>query len=464
MSSPRSPYRRLSLWWDQLADDLVEPTRPALAGDTTADVCIVGAGFTGLWTAYYLLGHDPSLRVVVLEAQTAGFGASGRNGGWCSALFPTSLDNVAAKSSRQGAIALARELQHTVDEVGEVAAAEGIDAGFRKGGTVMLARSPLQLRRAEAEVAEWHSWGFGPADLALLDAAQARELVGATDLLGGTYTPHCAAVQPARLVRGLAAAVERRGAVIHESAPVLELAPGSARTATGSVRARYVIRATEGYTATLAGQRRELMPLYSSMIATEPLPAAVWEQVGLARGETFSEFRSLIIYGQRTVDDRLAFGGRGAPYHLGSRIEPEYDRNARVTDELCRTLTDLFPAVAGHAITHSWGGPLGVPRDWFPSVALDPATGLGRAGGYVGDGVAATNLAGRTLADLVLGRNTALTALPWVGHESPPWEPEPLRWLGATAARWAMVSGDRVEARTGKQSRRGTIVAGLTGH
>jgi glycine/D-amino acid oxidase-like deaminating enzyme len=258
--------------------------------------------------------------------------------------------------------------------------------------------------------------------------------------------------------------VERRGGVIHEDTAATSLAPGTVRTAGGAIRARYIVRATEGYTARLPGHRRTLLPLYSSMIATEPLPAAVWDQIGLRRGETFSEFRTLVIYGQRTVDDRLAFGGRGAPYHLGSRIEPEFDRDATVSAGLVRTLTDLFPAVAGHAITHTWGGPLGVPRDWFPSVGLDPDTGMGWAGGYVGDGVAATNLAGRTLADLIPRRDTPITALPWVDHRCRLWEPEPLRWVGATAALHAMASADRVEARTGRQSRRGAIASSLTGH
>ena len=229
-----SPYRRLSLWWDQLSDELAGPRRPPLAGPTSADVAIVGAGFTGLWTAYYLLRADPTLRVVVLEAETAGFGASGRNGGWCSALFPTSLQKVAASSSREAAIALFRAMQSTVDEIGAVVAAEQDRRRLPKGGTLVLARTPLQLRRAAAEVDEWRSWGFGPQDLRLLDAAEARQHLGATDTLGGTYTPHCAAIHPARLVRGLARSVERLGATIHEGTRATSLAPGLVRTAQGT--------------------------------------------------------------------------------------------------------------------------------------------------------------------------------------------------------------------------------------
>ena len=461
---PRSPYRRISLWWDQLSDDLAGPQRAGLDEDSTADVAIVGAGFTGLWTAYYLLRADPSLRVVVLESQTAGFGASGRNGGWCSALFPTSLDKVAAASSRAGAVELVRAMHSTVDEVGEVAGAEGIDAGFRKGGTIVLARTPLQLKRAEAEIEHWRSWGFDESDQQLLGAGAARELLGASDVMGATYTPHCAALHPGRLVRGLALAVERHGGVIYEGTRVLALEPGLVKTTRGDVRARHVVRATEAYTAQLAGYRRDITPMYSSMLATEPLPQQVWDEIGLRRSETFADHRTLVIYGQRTVDDRFAFGGRGAPYHFGSRIEPAFDRDPQVFSTLWSVLTDLFPVIADRAVTHTWGGPLGVPRDFFPSVGLDPATGVGWAGGYVGDGVASTNLAGRTLADLIRGERTDITTLPWVGHRSRRWEPEPLRWLGTTAGLRAMSSADSVEARTGKESWRGAIVSKLTGH
>jgi glycine/D-amino acid oxidase-like deaminating enzyme len=338
-------------------------------------------------------------------------------------------------------------------------AAEGIDCHWAKGGTVQLARSATQLQRARAEIAEARQYGFGPADLALLSADEASARVAATGVLGGTYTPHCAAIHPSRLARGLADAVRRRGVTIFERTPVLQLLPGRLVTPGGTVRARHVIRATEGYTPQLPGQRRAIMPVYSLMIATEPLPHAVWEQIGLAGRPTFGDLRHLIIYGQRTADGRLAFGGRGAPYHLGSSVRPSFDRVPAVFTALRETLAELFPVLADVRVSHAWGGPIGVARDWCASVGLDRATGLGWAGGYVGDGVATTNLAGRTLADLVLGRDTPITRLPWVGHQSPRWEPEPLRWLGVNAGLQAMSWADRQEAKTGKAAR----VAGLVG-
>ena len=199
-----------------------------------------------------------------------------------------------------------------------------------------------------------------------------------------------------------------------------------------------MVRATEAWTATLPGLERAIVPVYSLMVATEPLSADFWSRAGLESRATFADHRHMIIYGQRTADDRIAFGGRGAPYHFGSTISSTFDSEPAVHALLRQTLAELFPEVADARFTHAWGGPLGIPRDWHSSVGLDRATGLAWAGGYVGDGVSTTNLAGRTLADLITGADTPLTRLPWVGHVSPRWEPEPLRWLGVNAGLWTM--------------------------
>lgn len=456
--------RGISLWWDTLPDDLRTPLGSPLPGAADADVAIVGAGYTGLWTAYYLIRADPSLRIAIVEAEQAGFGASGRNGGWASALFPASIAALAKRSSRDAAIRMTRAMQATVDEIGAVAAAEGWDIGWAKGGTVVAARSPLQRDRARAEIDEWRSWGFGEDDYAYLDADDAARRIGATDVLAATYTPHCAAIHPARLARSLAREVVAAGVRLYEQTPAIAIEPGVVRTAHGDVRAPIVVRATEGYTRTLAGEVRTLAPVYSLMLATEPLPDAVWQDIGLGQRETFSDGRRLIIYGQRTADGRLAFGGRGAPYHFGSRISPEQDRDPAVHAALWRVLTDLFPAVAGASVTHTWGGPLGIARDWWASCGLDRTTGLAWSGGYVGDGVGTANLGGRTLADLILDRRTDLIDLPWVGHSSPRWEPEPLRWAATNLGLRVMTRADTVEERTGRPSRAAEVFAQQLGH
>lgn len=449
-------YRGVSFWLDQLVatgrDDLTP--RPPLDGDTTADVCIVGGGLTGLWTAWYLHQADPRLQIVVVEREIAGFGASGRNGGWCSALFPRSAASVAEEHGRQAALALRAAMRDTVDEVGRAAESAGIDCDFVRGGTVLYARSAVQERAARDEVAASAEWG----DEMTWRPARPGDAAGSA---GVAWTPDCARVQPAALVRGLAAALEARGVRIAEHTPAVSWAPGHVVTSRGTVSAGAVVIAVEGYGAQLPQTRRRVLPLYSLMIATAPLPAGVWDRIGLEHGQTFSDYRHLLVYGQRTADDRLAFGGRGARYHWASAITPGYDRVPRVFAHLRNALVDLFPAVADAPITHTWGGPLGVPRDWCASVTWDGH--VGTAGGYVGDGLSTTNLAGRTLADLVRGVASPLTALPWVNHRSPDWEPEPLRFLGANAGLVATDLADREEALTGRPSLAARLLAPLTG-
>ncbi|HEY0815084.1 MAG TPA: FAD-binding oxidoreductase [Pseudonocardia sp.] len=415
-------------------DDLAP--RLALDGDTQADVAIVGAGFTGLWTAYHLVRGDPSLRVVVVEREVAGFGASGRNGGWCSALFPASEAKLSRRHGRAAALAMGAAMRDTVDEVGKTVAEEAIACDWVKGGTVTLARTPVQLRRAEA------AGGFLPA-------REASALVGASDVLGASYTPDCARIQPARLARGLARAVERRGAMIYERTAATAIGPRRVVTDRGVITARTVIRATEAWAAELTP--RSVVPVYSLIVATRPMPSAFWDVAGLAGGQTFTDHRHLIVYGQRTADDRLVFGGRGAPYHWRSRIAPAFDRDDRVFTGLRAAARELFPALVASDFTHAWGGPLGIARDWCAGVGLGN-DGVGWAGGYVGDGVGTSHLAGRTLAALVLGRPDPVTELPWVGHRSRRWEPEPLRWLLVNAGLRLMTLADGEERLTRRPS------------
>jgi glycine/D-amino acid oxidase-like deaminating enzyme len=451
-----------SLWHHTAGGDFVP--RPPLPGDIEADVAIVGAGYTGLWTAYYLHTLDPHLRVVIVEREIAGYGASGRNGGWCSSLFPPASSGIARSHGLQAAVAIRRAMHETVEEVGRIADAEGIDIGYARGGTISLARNRAQMLRARELVDEERHLTGTAEGLQLLSKEEAEELARGTRVLGGVYAPHCAAVHPLRLARGLAERVEERGVSIFEQTAARALRQGAVDTEHGTVRAEVVVRATEGYTPSLRGERRRVIPLYSLMIATEPLAPEVWDEIGLSRRETFADLRHMRIYGQRTHDDRIAFGGRGAPYHFGSRVRPDFDRNERVHDMLREVLVDLFPPVAGAAVTHRWGGALAVPRDWHASVGFDRARGMAWAGGYVGDGVATANLAGRTLAQLITGQVSELARLPWVGHRSRHWEPEPLRWLGVNAGRLLLSQADRAEARSGRPARSAKAFARFIGY
>ncbi len=458
---PTSEYRALSLWLDRVRGSL--HPRPALPGDLDADVAVVGAGFTGLWTAYYLKRLDPSLRIAVLERDIAGFGASGRNGGWCSDLFPASWPATARSHGRHAALAMKAAMRASIDAVESAVTSEGLDCDFARGGTLGFARSVVQLDRARSAVRAAREWGDTDEDLRLLDADEVAEIAGVTGTLGATFTPHCAAIDPAALVRGLAQLVVDLGVELYEATEVTEIRPHRVVTPHGTVRAEVVVRATEAYTAALPGARRDLAPVYSLIVATEPLSTDVLDEVGLADRPTFTDHRHLVCYGQRTADGRIVFGGRGAPYHYGSRARREYDLEPRVFDSLQRTLLGMFPALRGVRFTHRWGGPLGVARDWHAGVGLDRDTGFAWAGGYVGDGVTTSNLAGRTLADLITHTPSELTTLPWVGHRSRRWEPEPLRYLGINAGLKVMSTADVAEARSGRPSRAARTFGRLLG-
>ncbi|HWL41661.1 MAG TPA: FAD-binding oxidoreductase [Ilumatobacter sp.] len=443
-SSRRDRPVERSLWLDQLGDT---GRRPALVGTVDADVAIVGAGYSGLWTAYYLLRHSPGSRLVVLDREHVGFGASGRNGGWA----------VGEVARHDIPPAMTRALFDAVAEIGRVCVTEGIECGYTRGGTIRLARTAPQLKRQRAEVRHAHAQGFGEDDLRMLSADEAGELLAAPDVQGGLFFAHTAAIQPLALARGLAAAVERLGGVIYEGTEVTSVSAGRVATGGGTVRAGAVVQATEAY-----GPGRGHVPLYSQMIATEPLPASAWESIGLAGRPTFADDRYVVIYGQRTADDRIAFGARGNPAYLyGSRIRAEVESKAHLA--IAATLRELLPQLGDVEVTHRWGGVLAVPRDWHPHVRWDAASRAGSLGGYVGDGVAASNLAGRTLADLIVGNDTERATFPWVNHRSRRWEPEPLRWLAVNAAFTALAWSDRREARTGNPSQLARQVLRLIG-
>lgn len=427
--------------------------RPKLPGDTDADVVVVGAGFTGLWTAYYLSLSDPSLRVVVGEREVAGFGASGRNGGWCVGELAGGVEAMARRWGVEPALELARAAHATVDEVGAVTQREVIDCHFAKGGTIYFASDGQQMQRLERRATGLRRLGFGDEDYRVLSPREASAIVNARGLHGALYTPHTAALHPARLARGLAEVIERRGVRLFEKTAATRIDKSLVETPWGRIRAPVVVRATEAYTCELPGHERAMVPAGNFMIVTEPLSDRVWDEIGLCRRETFEDGRHLIFYGQRTADGRIAFGGLSVPYRYGSRTSTGVDDPSPVHDRLRRTLVGLFPVLRNAEITHRWGGVLGIPRDWSPSLGYDKRTGLAWAGGYVGEGVAAANLAGRTLADLICGKESDLVSLPWVNHRSPDWEAEPWRWLGVKAASAVLGAADRLEA-GGLNSRR----------
>ena len=457
-------YASYSFWLETSGDDLTP--RPRLDGSIDVDVAIMGAGYTGLWTAYYLLRRDPSLRVAVVEREIAGFGASGRNGGWCYPGFPVSPILLRERFGTETARAVSRRMYETVDEIERVIADEAIDAKWARGGALRLARGEHQ--RTSIEGAYQSLDALGLADhYELLDAGQAADRVRITDVVTALYNPAGASVHPARLARGLARAVERHGGTIYEQTPVFDYVSGrSPRLITlyGDIRAKTIVLAGEAYSQQLPKLHRTLVPMYSLIVLTEPLAESDWDQIGWRNRELVASSRMSVDYLNRTADGRILFGGRGAPYRMHSRIDDSLDRHQPTHDMLRRMTVEWFPMLKGVRFTHAWGGPLGMPRDWMPTTSYDAAAGVARAGGYTGQGVATANLFGRILTDLISGEVTPLTQLPTVNHRSPRWEPEPLRWMGIRYAQEGFARLDRDAEQTGNAPTGRTMVERIGRH
>jgi len=426
-------YSKYSFWLETAGDSLIP--RPALQRSSEVDIAILGGGYSGLWTAYYLLRANPGLRIAILEKEIVGFGASGRNGGWCSSRFPVTPAVLQERYGAEATRNLLLAMFDSVEEVGRICAEEGIAADYRKGGILSLARAAHQIPLIRASYAAYSRLSLGD-HFQLLSAAECRERVKATNVHGGLYTPEGASLHPGKLVRGLAAAVEKRGGVIYENTDVTEVFPGPrARllTLAGELRAtRAIILAGEAYLTRLRKFHRALLPMYSLISLTEPLTPAQWADVGWQNHESLASNRFTVDYLTRTADGRILFGSRGAPYVFGSRISDEQDVHEPTHARVHKAVVEWFPSLKGIQFTHNWGGPVGVPRDWMPTVRFDPASRLGIISGYTGQGVATSNLAGRLLAALVAAKSSALEKLPFAQHRSPNWEMEPLRWLVVT--------------------------------
>jgi glycine/D-amino acid oxidase-like deaminating enzyme len=453
----------ISFWYADIGG--IPQKRPALPGDREADVCIIGAGYTGLWTAYYLKKADPSLNIVIVEREFAGFGGSGRNGGWLSGGFSWSRENYLKTSSRGAVVDMQRAMAGTVDEVIRVTEAEGIDADILRVDNITFATNKPQLERAREEYQFYLDWEMPAERIEMLSAEAAAKRIRVANVLGAFVIRDMARVQPAKLVRGLAKVVEGLGVSIFEGTSVSRFEKGRVETDRGTVRAPVIIRATEGFTAGLPGHERTWLPLNSAQIVTEPVPEALWKEIGWEGHELLGDAAHAYCYAQRTREGRITMGGRGVPYRFGSATDVNGRTQQATIDALYTILTRLLPQTKSLKIDHAWCGVLGVPRDWCTTAGFDRDSGIGWAGGYVGLGVSSTNLAGRTLADLVLKRDTELTGLPWVNRTVRKWEPEPFRWLGVHSMyQLYRMADEREFAGLQHTSKLAALADSITGH
>jgi glycine/D-amino acid oxidase-like deaminating enzyme len=348
----------------------------------------------------------------------------------------------------EGAGRLREAIVATVYGVGEVCEQEGIEADYKLVGGIGIAVDELQAKFAREGIAEARAFGFSEEDHYWLEPDELRKRIRVAAAVGGTFQNHVAAVNPAKLARGLAEVVERRGVKIYEQTTVTGVEPGRVQTSHGTVRAARIVMAMNAFKVKLSTHKRDIIPMYENMCATEPFSDEVWDEIGLVPRGLFADRRRLFTYAQRTADNRIAIGGRTPRFHYGSGIGPSLDQNARTQRELANALRSMFPQLGDFKITHHWGGPIAIARDMATRICMDPKTGIGGVGGFMGEGVAASNLAGRTLCDILLERESELTSLPWVGKPSPRWEPEPLRWLGVNLGIVLHRVADSFERRT----------------
>jgi glycine/D-amino acid oxidase-like deaminating enzyme len=433
---------------------------PPLDGETTADVVVVGGGYTGLWTAWHVLACAPDARIVVLEAGRCGHGPSGRNGGFVSSL-DLSLPSLRAEYGEAAAGAWADAARETVDAIGAWCEAEGVDAWYRRGGELCVSTAPAQdgvgadaVSAAGVAIRPDTGAAVGPSDehgvgaVIAHDVAAARARCASPVFRGGVFVPAAATVHPARLAFGLRERLLARGARIHEGSRATAIRPVPAgvevETAGGRVRTPTAVFATGASTGTLAPLRNRLTVSSSHVVCTEPVPD-VLDELGWRGGESISDGRALLHYTRTTPDDRIVFGWAGGRMATGARTSGRMEVDPDVVAQVRADLVRFFPQLAGRRIAHAWGGPIDVSPTHRPAIVGLRGLPAWAAFGYTGNGVAPTHLLGRTLAALALDRRDAVTRLPFVDPAPRRVPPEPLRIAGAAAIRRALIRKEAAE-------------------
>ena len=420
--------------------------RKSISKNDSFDVVIIGAGFSGLWSAFHLKQFQPNLKIAVLEKEYVGFGASGRNGGWASAEYPTSSNRLIKENGLESYKNLRTAITKSIDEIGEIAKSNNWQIDYAKGGALVFARGNAQLSRISKEIDEEHQ---------LLNKSQTTDLLNIPSALGSVFTPHCAALNPFKLVRALADHLEKLGVMIYEQSSVGEIRDKQVEVNGFNVNCTFSIRATEAFTPRKWMGNRQI-PIYSLMVATEQLSNEVIKEIRNTQRATFQEACHLITYAQITGDNRLALGGRGVRYKLFSRLSERSEIDNRMHSALEKRARSWFPQITDAKFEYRWGGAVALTRRWQAYLNFDQATGRAEIGGYVGDGVTLSYLVAKTLAEKMSNIKTA--NLPFIDQGIGRWEPEPIRYLAVNAGFKATVLADYEEKITNRPSLLASII------
>ncbi len=438
-------HTRLGYWIEEAGE--VEP-RPPLSTGLEADVLVVGGGYTGMWSAWYARRLAPGARVVLLESEPlCGHGPSGRNGGFCNALW-FSLASMRDRWGAEGALATAHAAQEAVGRIERFCEEQAVDAWFRPAGYVQVSTASAHDGAWRRALDACRELGV-PEMLRPLSEAEVAERCASPSFRAGAVSPTSATVQPARLARGLRRALIEAGVEIFESSPVRSLREAGdvveARTAAGSVRAARAVLAIGAAAKGRRGPLRGRLTVASShIVLTEPVPD-VLERIGWTGGECITDARALLHYFRTTPDGRIAFGWGGGRIAMGARTHGRAELDRSVIAAAADDLHAYFPALRGRRITHAWGGPIDASPTHLPAVST---LGHGRAfvaAGYTGNGVGPSNMVGRALASLALGREDDHTNLAFVDANTPRVPPEPFHWLGGESIRSAIEKKEQAE-------------------
>jgi glycine/D-amino acid oxidase-like deaminating enzyme len=435
LSSP-SVEPRLPPWWlDEAGED---PALPALDGDVDADVCVVGGGFTGLWTALAVREREPSARVVLVEAERCGAGPSGRNGGFCHGYW-ASLAETRVTLGDDGALALARAGERIIPAV----RALGGDVWLREGGMLMVSTAPAQDAAVDGAVEAAVALG-APEQAEPLSADDVAARVRSPVFRRGVFFPECATVQPARLVHVLRQAVVAAGVTLHERTPAVALEDGLVTTPHGRVLADAVVVAVNAAASGWAPVKRHVTNFGSYVVLTEPAPGLL-EEIGWTGGEAVVDGRMFLHYFRTTDDGRVLMGSGSGPIGFGGRLDARFSRDSATAARAERGLRRLLPSLTGVRVERAWGGPIDVSADHLPFFGGVPGAGIHYGLGYSGHGVGPSWLGGQILASLATRRDDEWTALPLATRPLPTLPPEPLKRLGGGLVRAAIMACEAAE-------------------